>query len=395
MFTLQSGTANGNRTGAGACFLDFDSDGDLDLYVGNYIKFSLDKHVARTMKGHPINGGPKDYEPDSDTLFLNNGDGTFRDVSEMVGLTKHAAPSMGIVCTDFDADGDTDVFVANDGYANFLFQNDGGKRFEEIGLLAGFAYDGRGGVHGSMGVDAADMDNDGLPDLHVTSFQGELATLYKNVGGGFLEDVTSLSGAAAGTRAPVTWGNGFVDFDNDGDRDIFIASGHVYDTVHLFDQTSTYELHNVLLENKGKGKFRNVSAKAGDGLKVKLSSRGAAFDDLDGDGDIDAVLLNSRREPTFLRNDSVAGNFIRVRLQGSKDARDAIGSKIEVHTGDRVQYDEARSGRGYQGHYGSTMHFGLGNAKKIDRLRVRWLGGGTTELLDVEPNREIVVSQNP
>ncbi|MCA9212064.1 MAG: CRTAC1 family protein [Planctomycetales bacterium] len=392
--TKQSGTGNGDRTGAGTSFLDVDADGDLDLYVANYIKFSIDKHVPHTKNGHPINGGPKDYEPDPDTLFLNNGDGTFTDVSEAAGLNRHAAPGMGMVCADYDMDGDTDVFVANDGQANFLFQNNGRGSFTEVGLIAGFAYDGLGQTHASMGVDAADMNHDGLLDFHVTSFQGELATLYRNSNGGFLEDVTNVSGAAAGTRAPVTWGNGFVDFDNDGDKDIFIGAGHIYDTVHLFDQTQSYELHNFVLQNDGTGKFTNVTADAGSGMQVKLSTRGAAFDDLDNDGDIDVALLNSRREPTLLRNDSLTNNrSVQIRLIGTKSSRDAVGSKVEVHAGSLVQFDEVHSGRGYQGHYGSTLHFGIGKRKTVDRIRVHWHGGGTQELRNVGTDGVVVMRQ--
>ena len=390
----ESGTRNGTRTGAGASFLDVDADGDLDLYVANYIKFSLDKHVPRTKKGFPINGGPKDYEPDSDTLFRNNGDGTFSDVSEQSGLNAHAAPGMGMVCSDYDLDGDTDVFVANDGYANFLFQNDGNGKFTEHGLASGFAYDGLGNTHASMGVACGDFNNDGLPDFHVTSFQGELATLYRNTKGGFLEDVTNTSGAGIGTRAPVTWGNGLIDFDNDGDRDLFIAGGHIYDTVHLFDKTLHYELPNQLFQNVGRGRFAEVTKQSGTGMSVTLSTRGAAFDDLDQDGDIDVVLLNSRRAPTLLRNDSAnSGNSIRVRLQGTTASRDGVGSRIEMRSDDLVQFDEVRSGRGYQGHYGMTVHFGIGNAKQADLIRVRWLGGGVDEVRDVAAGASITIRQ--
>lgn len=392
--TRSARVGNGNRVGAGACFLDVDADGDLDLFVTNYIVFSFDKHVSRTKQGYPVNGGPRDYTPDSDTLFRNNGDGTFTDVSKAAGLTEYPAPGMGMVCADYDCDGDTDVFIANDGSANFLFQNDGKGRFEEAGLISGFAYDGRGKTHGSMGVDCADYNNDGLLDFHVTSFQNELATLYRNTEGGYLEDITSVSGAAAGTRQPVTWGNGFVDFDNDGDRDIFIASGHVYDTVHLFEKNMSYELLNVVLENKGGETFVNLSDRCGDGLKTKLSTRGAAFDDLDNDGDIDVVLLNSRREPTLLRNESTARNhWIRIRLKGVRSNRDGVGATIEVVCQNKKQVDEVHSGRGYQGHYGSTVHFGLGPTKVVDQIRVNWLGGGSDVLRNVKANQTIIIEQ--
>ena len=189
--TAQAGVQNGNRVGAGATFLDIDADGDLDLYVGNYIKFRFEQHVPRTRQGYPIYGSPIDYEPDADTLYRNNGDGTFTDISAESGIAAHAGPSMGLISADYDDDGDVDVLIANDGQPNFLFQNDGTGRFQEAGLLSGFAYDGVGRVHASMGVDGGDFDNDGRLDFHVTSYQNEQATLYRNLGGGLLEDVTA------------------------------------------------------------------------------------------------------------------------------------------------------------------------------------------------------------
>jgi hypothetical protein len=393
--TRQAGVGNGDCVGAGASFFDMDGDGDLDLYVANYVEFSFEKHVPRTKQGYPIYGMPADYSADPDTLFRNNGDGTFTDVSADSGIAAHAAPGMGMVCADYDEDGDTDVFVANDGQANFLFQNDGAGRFTESGLLSGFAYDMAGRVHASMGVDCADFDNDGRLDFHVTSFQHELATLYKNIGGGLLEDVTHLTAAGSGTRPPVTWGNAFVDFDNDGDRDIFIACGHLYDKLHHFDMTTTYDTPNILLENLGNGRFRNVSDQCGDGMAVKLSSRGAGFDDLDNDGDVDAVILNSRREPTLLRNESVTGNhWIGIRLRGVKANRDGVGARVEVTAGDLIQTDEVHSGRGYQSHYGTRLHYGLGKHRRVDRIRTQWIGGGVDVLEDVPVDQVITVTES-
>ena len=394
--TLQAGVENGNRVGAGTCFLDMEGDGDLDLFVANYVEFTYDKHVARTKQGYPIYGTPADYSPDPDTLFRNNGDGTFSDVSVTAGIAAHAAPGMGTVCADYDGDGDTDIFVANDGVANFLYQNNGAGQFQEVGLLSGFAYDMNGGVHASMGVDAGDFDNDGRLDIHVTSFQLELATLYQNVGGALLEDVTNRTAAGLGTRSPVSWGNGFADFDNDGDRDIFIACGHLYDNLHHFDETTTYHTPNLLLENLGNGKFLNVSDQCGDGMAAKRSSRGAGFDDLDNDGDIDVVILNSRRQPTLLRNDSDTGNhWIELVLVGTKSNRDGIGARVEVVADDSFQVDEVHSGRGYQGHHATRLHFGLGKHTRVDRIRVRWIGGGTDVLDNVPVDRVITITQRP
>ena len=297
-----------------------DRDGDLDLYVANYLQFSYEDRVDRTTKGYSVYASPLDYRPDPDTLFRNNGDGTFTDISREAGIDAHLGYGMGMVCSDYDSDGDIDVIVGNDVGANFLFQNDGKGRFKEVGLLTGFAYDRTGTIQGTMGVDCADFDNDGRFDIHVTSYQNELATLYRNVEGVFLEDVTNTSGAGRGTNAEVTWGNGLIDFDNDGDRDIFIASGHLYPNVEKFDDRSSYRAKNLLFENHN-GKFQNVSGTAGSGLDVKLSSRGAGFDDLDNDGDIDVVVLNSRAQPTFLRNDSPPAAWLDIRLIGKSSNR--------------------------------------------------------------------------
>jgi hypothetical protein len=392
--TAQAGVDSGQRVGAGACFLDMDADGDLDLYVANYVKFTHENHVPRTKLGYPIYGSPVDYQPEPDMLFRNNGDGTFTDVSVSSGIAAVAGSGMGTICADYDNDGDSDIFVANDGMRNFLFRNDGGGKFTEVGLISGFAYDMAGKVHASMGVDCGDFDNDGLLDFHVTSFQDELATLYHNVGRGFLEDVTIASGAAAGTRAPVTWGNALADLDNDGDRDLLIACGHLYDQLAKFDRSTTYATPNLLLENVGGGKFRDVSDQAGDGLRVPASSRGLAVDDLDNDGDLDAVVLNSRTRPTLLRNETPRRHhWLEVTLRGARANRDGVGARVEIMAGPLVLVDELHSGRGYQSHFGSRLHFGLGPHRRADRIRVRWPGGATQELTDVQVDRALTIHE--
>ena len=245
-----------------------------------------------------------------------------------------------------------------------------------------------------MGVDCGDYDNDGLFDFYVTTYEDQLATLYKNLGEGLFEDVTMLTGAGAGTLPHVTWGNSFVDFDNDGDRDIFVACGHLQDNVELYDDTKAYLARNILLMNTGAGKFVDISDKAGDGMNVKLSSRGAGFDDLDNDGDIDVVILNSRREPTILRNDSPSkGHWIQVRLRGTKSNRDGVGAQVKVVAGDLTLIDEVHSGRGYQSHYGMRLHFGLGNREKIDRIEVRWIGTRTDVFKNVTVDRLVTLTE--
>jgi hypothetical protein len=375
--TKQAGVDNGFRVGAGTCFLDMDKDGDLDLYVSVYLDFSYEKHVTLTTKGFPVYANPRFYPPMPDFLYRNNGDGTFTDVSKSSGIGEHAGWGMGIVCGDYDNDGDTDVFIGNDVAENFLFQNDGTGKFEEVGLITATAYDLHGDEQGSMGVDCGDYDNDGFLDFYVTSYQGQLATLYRNLGNGMFEDVTLLTGAGAGTLPHVTWGNSFVDFDNNGFRDIFVACGHLQDNVEKFDDTTTYTARNILLMNTGDGKFKDISDQSGDGMKVKLSSRGAGFDDLDNDGDVDVVILNSRREPTILRNDSPSkGHWLQVRLQGVKTNRDGVGAHVKVISDDLTLLDEVHSGRGYQSHYGSRLYFGLGNRDNVDQIEVSWIGGG-------------------
>ena len=392
--TQQTNVANGNKVGAGACFLDMDRDGDLDLYVSNYVQFEYEPVFRLTRAGYPIYTSPRDYPLVPDTLFRNNGDGTFTDISQQSGIGAHPGSGMGMVCADYDNDGDTDVFVANDVAGNFLFQNDGKGKFEEIGLMAGFGFDLAGNAQGSMGVDCGDYNNDGFLDFYLTSYSHEFACLYENTGDGFLEDVTLVTEAGRGTHPYVTWGNSLVDLDNDGDRDIFVACGHLQDNVEKYDDTSAYMVRNIILMNAGNEKFKNVSNECGDGLQVKLSSRGAGFDDLDNDGDIDVVVLNSRREPTILRNDSPLQNhWINIRLRGTETNRDGVGSHVKVITGDLAQVAEVHSGRGYQSHYGMRLHFGLGEREAVDRIEVHWLGGRIDVHKNIAANQFMTIEE--
>jgi hypothetical protein len=288
--------------------------------------------------------------------------------------------------------------VGNDTGANFLFENDGTGKFDEVGLLRGFAYDGSGNPQGTMGVDCADFDNDGLLDVHVTTYENELPTLYKNMGG-FFEDVTTRTGAGMGTLAPVKWGNALVDFDNDGDRDIFIACGYLNVNIDKITNVAVLLGKDRLLANTGNGKFVDVTDHSGDGMNVELSGRGAGFDDLDNDGDLDVVILNSRAKPTLLRNDSPnKHHWIDLDLTGKSANRDAVGVRVEVVAGNLTQVDEVRSGRGYQSHFGSRLHFGLGGRKRIDRIRVHWpaLGkrkGHMAELENVDVDRVVKIEE--
>ncbi|MHC4742046.1 MAG: CRTAC1 family protein [Planctomycetota bacterium] len=392
--TAQAGVACGNKVGATAHFLDMDKDGDLDLFVANYVDFTYDKHKIDSISGVSRYAGPMDYPPTTNNLYRNNGDGTFTDVSLESGIAEHKGWGMGGICADYDNDGDTDIRILNDVYADFLFQNDGTGKFQEVALMTGMAYNIHGDQLGSMGVDCVDYDNDGWLDFFQTSYNKEMAVLYRNIEGRMFEDISIAAGIASVTVVPVTWGTGFVDFDNDGDHDIFVACGHLEDTVELYNNSETYFQRNILLMNTGEGKFENVSKTAGDGMKVRLSSRGAGFDDMDGDGDIDVVILNSRREPTILRNDSKNTNhWIQIRLRGVKTNRDGVGARVKVVSGKLAQIAEVHSGRSYQSHYGMRLHFGLGNKKQVDRIEVRWIGGGVDVVENVAANQRLIITE--
>ncbi len=400
----KAGVEDGEKKiGAGVAFLDIDHDGDLDLFAAHYVDFTYENHRGVRFSGHPAYAGPLDYRSTPFSLFRNNGDGTFANVSSESGVGNYKGAGMGVICFDAELDGDTDIFVANDKTGNSLLLNDGKGNFKENAGLAGIAYDMAGRAQGSMGIECADVDNDGLLDLFVTTYQQELATLFRNAGKGMFDDVTAQTRAGEGTLRYVKWGVGVVDFDNDGLRDLFVACGHLHDNVHLFDNTTLYESPSILLRNVGREatpsasatprqrrdasgapslppsaiRFVNVSDKSGDGPTVKRSARGAAFDDLDNDGDIDVVILNSRKGPTIMRNDSARANWLQVRLAGTRANRDAIGARVKLLAGDLTLVDEVHSGRGYQSDYGRRLHFGLGKREKIDRVEVHWPGGRT------------------
>jgi hypothetical protein len=375
--TTRAGVGVGNHVGAGASFLDYDGDGLLDLFVANYVGFTFETHQISHMNGLPEYVGPLAYPPTSNLLFHNNGDGTFTDVSVTSGISAFKGSGMGVICADFDNDGDTDIILGNDLRANFVFQNDGHGKFTEVAIPLGIAYDSFGNVQGSMGVECADWDNDGWLDVYITTYQRQLCSLYQNQKGAFFDEVSRKTGAGAGSYPLVKWGVGFVDFDNDGHRDLFVACGHLIDDVEKFDNTTSYQSRNLLLRNTGDGKFIDITASAGSGLTPKLSSRGTAFDDLDNDGWVDGVVLNSRREPTILKNQSPRTNhWLQVQLQGTKSNRDGIGARVSVTSGALSQIDEVHSGRSYQSDFGKRLQFGLGTHKTVDQIQVKWIGGG-------------------
>ena len=395
--TAEAGVAIGKHVGAGVSFFDMDADGDLDLYAANYIEFDMAAHKPYFHKGVPSYPGPLLYSPASHVLFCNDANGTFSDVSRKSGVAQLKGYGMGVVAADYDDDGDQDLFVANDLQANFLLSNDGTGKFTDVALLAGTAFDLTGASLANMGVDAADFDNDGRTDFHVTTFSGEFATLYRNLGGGVFEDATRLTGAGEGSFAHVKWGNAFADFDNDGHRDLYVACGHLDENAQARGGTNAtaFAVPNVVLRNLGNSRFRNVSATSGDGLKPAFSSRGVVSGDLDNDGDLDIVVLNSRELPTLIRNDTSSTNhWLGLRLIGSENNRGGVGAKVKVVCGSLTYMDEVHSGRGYQSDSGQWLHFGLGSTTQVEKVEVRWPSGGVTTISGLRADQFIQMRES-
>lgn len=404
-WTEFSGVSNGHCVGGGVSFFDMDADGDLDLYAGNYIQFDPNTHEVHMHKGLPAYPSPLSYEPAVDTLFENMGNGTFADVSDQSGIRDVAGRSMGLVALDTDQDGDVDVFVANDTQENFLFENDGLGNFEEIGLLAGVAYDFKGKPQASMGVAVLDFDRDGLMDIYVTSFSEEFSVLYRNAGGGLFDDVTLRVGGSAATFPHVTWGVAAGDFDNNETIDLMVGAGDldVYRDQRGGSSSSTaFKVANILLRNEG-STFRDLQSKWGPGAGVTQSTRGLVAADLNGNGLLDIVALNSRSRPTILKNDlhaasishSHIGTGIRLRLVGRYGNRDGFGTVVSVQTADlnRTLTSVSTSSGSYQSGNPGTLHVAATHAPPL-KIEVRWPQGppaiytwnGERELPLVEPH---------
>ena len=374
--------------GASAAFADIDRDGFVDLYVGNYHNFSYTNHrvCAEGGSGLQLYCGPEAFDGVTDVLYRNEGDGTFADITTAAGLGSAEGKELGVVFSDVDLDGDPDLYLANDKTLNFLYLNDGTGHFADEALLAGVAYNEDGDVEAGMGVDMGDYDNDGDPDLFVTNFQWETNTLYKNLGDGTFVDETFLAGLGKGSIAYLSWGTRFFDVDNDGDRDLFIANGHLESDVEQYEN-ATFPQRNQLFLNVGDGRFEEY-AEDGGALSLKRVSRGAAFGDYDDDGDIDVLVANVADRPTLMRNDGAGGQWVRLRLEGRDSNRAGIGTRVEVTSGGRVQTDEVRSGASYLSQSDVQLHFGLGAVTSIERVVVYWPSGRVEEYADLGVNQE-------
>ena len=385
---------------ASAAFGDLDGDGDLDLYVTNYCRYDLrDPPYGGTpthWKGAMVFRGPLGFEGQHDRLYRNDGDGTFHDVSAPSGIGARGEPlfGLGVVMSDVDGDGDLDVYVANDSTSNFLWRNQGGLRFEEIGTLAGVATNEDAKQQAGMGVDAADYDGDGLPDLHVTNFSHDWNTLYRNLGESLFLDATFQAGLRD-SYLPLAWGTKFFDYDHDGRLDLFVANGHIYPEVDDHPHLNTRYLQaNLLYRNRGDGGFENVSGRAGPGLALLDGTRGAAVSDIDRDGDPDLILTNLDGRPSLLRNDG--GNrrpWVSVRLVGTRSNRDAVGARLILDAGGARQVREVNPFGSYQSQSSYAVHFGLGDAEQVERLEIRWPSGTTETLTDLPARKFLTITE--
>ena len=383
-----------NRWSLGCAFADYDNDSFVDLYVTNYIDFHFETHTHCTQKGVATYCPPESFEGLPDTLYRNNGDGTFTDVTTTAGVYNEDGKGMGIVFGDYDNDGDSDCYVGNDAGENFLYQNNGDGTFTNVGWMAGVEADENGNVQGTMGVDFGDYDNDGLLDLIAINYQQQPNALYRNDNGDFFTDLSFAVGMAE-SLPYVGWGVDFFDVDNDGDKDLLIANGHLQDTVEKYDDTTTYPQHNYLLINNGHGHFTNEWMNAGSGLQSRKVSRGIATGDYDNDGDLDVLISNANDTPQLLRNDSEnQSNWILIRTIGTRSNRAGIGTRIKIQTDDLTQIDEVRGGSGYLSQNDLRLHFGIGTHKRIDHIEVRWPSGIVDVIRDVAPNQIITIKES-
>ena len=324
--------------GASAAFGDLDADGFLDLYATNYVAFDLEHppspDIKCSYKGLDVFCGPSGFAPQPDRVYHNRGDGRFVDKSADTGLVSFVYPGLGVVFGDFDADGDLDIYVANDTAPNLLLRNDGDWQLTEVGLKAGVAFGGTGNPQAGMGVNSGDFDNDGRLDLFVTNFSDDVNTLYRNEGNLRFEDVTFAAGLGGIVPPYLGWGTGFFDFDNDGWLDLFAANGHLYPQLEQYPFGLRYAQANLLYHNRG-GHFVEVGRERGPGWAIEKVSRAASLGDFDNDGDVDLLVVNLNDRPTLLRNEGGNGNnWLGLKLVGVESNRDAIGSRVRVVTAD-------------------------------------------------------------
>jgi len=404
-----------SRWGAGCCFLDYDKDGHLDLFVANYLTFDLARApkpgeaVYCNYNDIPVPCGPQGFAGGTNILYRNRGDGTFADVSEesgiarprgsasMVFVSRNWQPTgsygMGAAAADFDNDGWPDIYVACDSAPSLLYRNNHDGTFREVAVPAGCAFDENGVAQSGMGVAVGDFDADGWLDIARTNFTDQVTTLYRNYGKAAFDD-SSIKAGLGVNRKYLGFGVGFLDFDNDGWKDLFIANGHVYSQIVNRKLHVTYRQPKVLYRNLGNGHFEDVSRKAGPAIRTESLGRGCAFGDFDNDGDVDVIVNNLDGPPTLLRNDGGNKNsWIMIKCVGTRSNRSAIGARIKVTSGEHTQIDEVMSGSSYYSQNDFRLHFGLGRATKADSVEVAWPSGVKESFTNLSANQLYVLQE--
>ncbi len=379
-----------------AGWFDYNNDGLLDLFVVNYCKWEVNKDPVCALNSD-VRGycHPKFYAPLHNTLYRNNGDGTFTDVSEATGIAEHMGKGMSVAFADYDGDGFLDIFVANDTTRNFLFHNIGGKKFEEIGVEAGVAYGAHGTALSGMGLDFRDVNNDGRPDLWHTAIEHETFPLYINRGAGNFYDMTASSGLALATGNMSGRGNGIYDLDNDGWKDLFVARSNVVDNINIPFPNRRYPEPNSIFRNLHNGKFEDVSTAAGPDFQLEAPHRGVAFGDFNNDGRVDMVVSVLGGSAKLFRNISDNNHhWILLNLVGTKSNRMAIGAQIRITTEDgNRQWNHVTTAVGYASSSDSRVHFGLGANRRIKEIQIHWPSGIRQEIHNAEVDRAMTIEE--
>jgi len=389
------------RWSTGAAVADYDQDGALDLFVSNYVEIELSKlpefGKSKTCqyRGVPVQCGPKGLPGAGDSLFHNNGNGTFTNVSRQAGVSDAEGRfGLGAIWTDVDGDGWLDLFVANDATGNYLYRNNHNGTFSEMGLQAGVSLDEDGVPLGSMGVTVGDYLHTGQLGVFVTNCSGEHATLYRHDKPLLFTDVSYLSRVAPVSTPYVGWGTGFFDYDNDGWPDLIAVNGHVYPQMENTSVGTTYRQRMLLFHNQHDGTFAEVAADSGSALLVPRVSRGLALGDIDNNGYIDVVINNLDGKPTILHNDGGTGNnWITIKTVGHGMNRDAIGAKVKVVSGELVQWDEVHAGGSYLSSNDPRLHYGLGKNSKVDLIEIHWPDGKVEAIKDVAADKFITIEE--